>query len=176
MAVFFTCIILVGSGLTLFALILMLFEKRRLHDYRNDLREKKDDLIKVIEDAEELISEMNRFSDYTVTQIEKKNDELLKSITQADLKIEMISSVVANEDFLDLPIVYDEDSVMQILEEEKSESDEVLATPRKGKVLTFDLKRREIIKLSKSGLDSTEIARLLNCGKGEIDLIARMGR
>lgn len=176
MAVFFTCIILIGSGLTLFALMLMLFEKRRLHDYRNDLKEKKDDLIKVIEDAEELISEMNRFSDYAVTQIEEKNDVLLKSIAEADLKIEMLNSVDVYESSIGVPPVYDETAVMQILEEETPETDDIMAVPRKSKVLTFDLKRREIIKLARSGLDSTEIARLLNCGKGEIELISRMGR
>lgn len=176
MAVFFTCIILIGSGLTLFALMLILFEKRRLHDYRNDLKEKKEDLIKVIEDAEELISEMNRFSDYAVTQIEEKNDILLKSIAQADSKLELLDSYNVKIASLDSSPVYDETAVLQILEEEKSENDGPMVSPRKGKVLTFDLKRREIIKLARSGLDSTEIARLLNCGKGEIELIARIGR
>lgn len=176
MAVFFTCIILIGSGLTLFALVLMLFEKKRLHDYRSDLREKKEDLIKVIEDAEELVNEMNRFAEYTVTQLEEKNDALLKSIAEADLKIKRLDSVNIEEDSGNIPVVYDESAVSQILEEEKPDTYGIEAAPRKCKVLTFDLKRREIIKLAKSGLDSTEIARLLNCGKGEIELISRMGR
>lgn len=176
MAVFFICIILIGSGLTLFALILMLFEKKRLHDYRSDLREKKEDLIKVIEDAEELITEMNRFSEYTVTQLEEKNDVLLKSIAEADLKIELMNSYNMEEDSVNSSAIYDESAVSQILEEENPMAHDITASPRKSKVLTFDLKRREIIKLAKSGLDCTEIARLLNCGKGEIELISRMGR
>lgn len=176
MAVFYTCIILIGSGLTLFALILMLFEKKRLHDYRTDLREKKEDLIKVIEDAEELVNEMNRFAEYTVTQLEEKNDALLKSIAEADLIIERLNSVNTGEASGNISSVYDESAVSQILEEEKPDTSDIEAAPRKCKVLTFDIKRREIIKLAKSGLDSTEIARLLNCGKGEIELISRMGR
>lgn len=174
MAVFFTCIILIGSGLTLFALILMLFEKKRLHDYRSDLREKKEDLIKVIEDAEELITEMNRFSEFAVTQLEEKNDALLKTIAEADSRIELMK-YENMEVHVNSPAIYDESSVSQILEEEPKVHD-ITAAPRKSKVLTFDLKRREIIKLAKSGLDCTEIARLLNCGKGEIELISRMGR
>ena len=47
---------------------------------------------------------------------------------------------------------------------------------KKGKVIPFDVKRREIVKLSKSGLDSAQIARLLNMGRGEIELIAKIGR
>lgn len=181
MTLFFTCIILVGSGLTVFSIMLMLYEKKRLHDYRSDLREKKEDLINIIEDAEELITEMNRFSEYTITQLEEKNEFLLKSLAEADLKIEMLNSVEICESFdvkSDHP-VYNVDSVNKIIEEEKCLQDKTVNTPtpiRKGKVLTFDSKRREIIKLAKSGLCSTEIARLLNCGKGEIELIARMGR
>lgn len=181
MTVFFTCIILVGSGLTLFALLLMLYEKKRLHDYRGDIKESKEALIKVIEDAEELISEMNRFSDYTVTQLEEKNSVLLDSIAMADLKIlELESKAIEEEPSINkAPEVqkYDEASIARILEEDKPiNKNKEPAVTGKGKVLTFDIKRREIIKLAKAGMDSTEIARLLNCGKGEIELISRMGR
>jgi len=174
MTVFFTCIILIGSGLVLFALILMLFEKKRLHDYRDDLLEKKENLIRVIEDAEELITEMNRFADYTVTQLEEKNDALMKTIAEADLRIEQMKSFNINDAQVDSTAIYNESSVSQIIEEEKTDANDLSVAPRKSKVLTFDLKRREIIKLAKSGLSSTEIARLLNCGKGEIELISRM--
>jgi len=182
MDVFFTCIILVGSGLTVFAFLLILYEKKRLHDYRGDLKEKKDELVKVIEDAEELISEMNRFSDYAVTQIEEKNSVLMDTIAEADLKIKQMDSMVMQEVSVSkhelAPVsIYDEDSVAKIIEEEKPENKEKISSyVAKGKVLTFDLKRREIIKLAKAGMDSNEIARILNCGKGEIELIARMGR
>ena len=46
---FFTCIILIGSGLVVFSFFLLLYEKR-LHDYRKDLRERKD-IVQIIEDA-----------------------------------------------------------------------------------------------------------------------------
>ncbi len=183
MAVFFTCIILIGSVITLFAFFLMLAEKRRLHDYRTDVKEKKEDLIKVIEDAEELISEMNRFSDYVVTQIEEKHTSLTGSIKEAELKIELFNSPLKPAELINAAPLYDEASIEKIIDEEKqpvreshTSSENQTIPVRKGKVLTFDVKRREIMKLAKKGLDSTEIARQLNCGKGEIELIARMGR
>ncbi len=182
MAVFFTCIILIGSVITLVAFFLMLAEKRRLHDYRTDVKEKKEDLIKVIEDAEELISEMNRFSDYVVTQIEEKHTSLTGSIKEAELKIELFNSPLKPVERVNAAPLYDEASIEKIIEEKQPAPDshtslENQTIPiRKGKVLTFDVKRREIMKLAKKGLDSTEIARQLNCGKGEIELIARMGR
>lgn len=176
MAVFFTCIILVGSGITLFALFLMLAEKRRLHDYRGDLKEKKDDLIKVIEDAEELISEMNRYSDYVITQIEEKHSSLTKTIEKAEIKLELFEQPRPREIHQEITTYYNEEAIDKIIEEDLTGKDNYTSPVKKGKVLTFDVKRREIVKLAKSGLDSTEIARLLNCGKGEIELIARMGR
>ncbi|NMA65997.1 MAG: hypothetical protein GX957_07110 [Clostridiaceae bacterium] len=176
MAVFFICIILIGSGIVLVSFCMMLAEKKRLHDYRTDLAEKKDGLIKVIEDAELLISEMNNFSDYVVTRIEEKNETLTKSISEADLRIEMLRS--ETEYVKKDELVYDEESVLRILEEEgrQQPAKAVQKNSRKSKVLTFDVKRREIIKLANQGLGCTEIARILNCGKGEIELISKMGR
>ncbi len=185
MAVFFTCIIFVGIGLIIFALILMLYEKKRLHDYRVDIKERKDELIRVIEDAEELISEMNRFADFAVTRIEEKNNVLLDTIAEADLKIQRLDALIMEETVINEPeaalaaayVAYDEASITKILEEDQANTDDKKSVHSgKGKVLTFDLKRREIIKLAKAGMESTEIARVLNCGKGEIELIARMGR
>jgi sugar-specific transcriptional regulator TrmB len=158
------------------ALFLMLAEKRRLHDYRCDLKEKKDDLIKVIEDAEELITEMNRYSDYVITQIEEKHSSLTKTIDEAEIKLELFEHPRHYEMRQEITPYYDEEAIDKIIEEDFSGKNNYTSPIKKGKVLTFDVKRREITKLAKSGLDSTEIARLLNCGKGEIELIARMGR
>lgn len=210
---FFTCIIFIGSGLVLFSFLLMLYEKKRLYDYRNDIRDKKEDLIQIIEDAEELITEINRFSEYTVNQIEETSQVLTKNISEADLKIEALQSSQfikpyyeanytrmydnshnTNYQFNDKRVesthdtkqevnfehtqessAYDEASVSRIIDEGKPKAENLISA-NKGKILTFDLKRREIIKLAKSGLNSTEIAKIINCGKGEIELIARMGR
>ncbi|WP_410177086.1 DUF6115 domain-containing protein [Thermoclostridium stercorarium] len=38
----------------------------------------------------------------------------------------------------------------------------------------MDERKNEVIKLYKKGISSTEIARMLNMGKGEIELISRM--
>ena len=176
MAVFFTCIILIGSGITVFAFIWMLVEKHKLHDYRKDIKGKKEDLIKVIEDADVLISEMNRYSDYIVTCIEEKHSSLAQSLSDADLRIESLKSAGGAGTPKKEILLYDEEPAAKILEEEKPENMHKKTPAHKGKILPFDLKKREIINLSKGGLDSTEIARKLNCGKGEIELIARVGR
>jgi len=179
MTQFFICIILIGSAIVLVSFFMMLAEKKRLHDYRTDLKDKKDSLIQVIEDAELLISELNNYSDYVLSRIEEKNETLSKTISEADLRIEMLKSETAPVNNKPL---YDEEAVSRILEEEgrqdvaKTEPGSSGSNSRRSKVLTFDVKRREIIKLANKGLDCTEIARILNCGKGEIELISKMGR
>lgn len=199
MAIFFVCIIFVGSVLVILSIFLMLYEKNRLHDYRKDLREKKEDIIQIIEDAEELITEINRFSEYTINQIEEKNQVLKEAMEKADLKIKLLySSEPPYSQFKEVPqqssydemsahrkpkeleqkampqSSYDGVSVSKINNQIKSH--EEIKPANNVKILSFGLKRREIAKLAKSGLDSTAIARILNCGKGEIELIARMGR
>lgn len=179
MTVFFTCIILIGSSVVVFALFLLLAEKRRLYDYRQDAREKKDDLIKVIEDAELLIDEMNKFSDFVVSNLEQKHIALTETIHEADLRIETLNGAVDS-----LPVAEtdpDKNTVRSIRENPVMIDQDIAYSIdsqllKKGKVVPFDVKRREIIKLSKSGLNSTQIARLLNMGKGEIELIAKVGR
>jgi DNA-binding NarL/FixJ family response regulator len=179
MTVFFTCIILIGSGLVVFALILMLSEKRRMHDWRDDVKQKKEDLIKVIEDAETLIEEMNRFSDYVVSSLEQSHTTLEKTIQEADYRIELLNGKTIDID--NSGYIEPEIQALEALSSEQENQEEPIPLPnpemfKKGKVIPFDVKRREIIKLSRSGLDSTQIARLLNIGKGEIELIARMSR
>lgn len=178
MAVFFSCILLIGSGLVVLALFIMLAEKRRMHDYRKDLKEKKEDLIQVIEDADQLIEEMNRFSDYVVSTLEQKNASLQQTIAEADLRIECLNERVANSE---MSLFDDQSFDLQIIDSPNDTSAEELEiklvkpeAAKKSKVVSLEAKRREIINMTKNGLDSTEIAKLLNIGKGEIELITRM--
>lgn len=172
MTVFFICITLIGSGLLLLAIILVLAEKSRLREYSNDMKDKKEDLVNAIEDAEELITEMSSFADYLVAQLDEKKKQLNQTVEEADRRIELLNI----QDTLKESVTrYNEEAIDENLAELESELDQE-DIPRKAKVLAFDSKRREIIKLANNGLDSTEIARLLNCGKGEIELIAKIGR
>lgn len=178
MSVFFTCIILLGSGLVVFALLWMLAEKRRLYDYREDVKERKEDLIKVIEDAETLIEEMNRFSDYVVTTLEQSHEGLQQTIAAADRRIELLDGQTAMKD-----IVMTKSPAADASHEDPMKEDEPakpaiidLELFKRGKVIPFDVKRREILNLAKSGMDAAQIAKLLNMGRGEIELISRMSR
>lgn len=177
MDVFFACITLAGAGIVLFAVILMLADKKRMHDYRDDLAEMEDNLIEVIEDAEVLIKEMNKFSDYVVSRLEEKHDLLLKTLEEAEQRIRSMNGM------LDIssqsPEVQKQNGEAILPKTANEESAESILQSRlfsRKKVAALEDKREEIIRLSKSGMDSTEIAKRLNMGRGEIELIAKISK
>lgn len=187
MELFFACITLAGSCLVLLALILMLAEKRRFHDYRRDIAEKRDELIEIIEDAEILLLEMNRFSAYSVSRLEEKYEMLNRIIEEADRRIASMGGRIGPEtvslsQFSGNEPAY-EPEITSVKDEEntepetdaKKDTDAEIQESEESKVVYYDEKRREIIKLSKNGMDSAQIARLLNMGRGEIELITKIG-
>jgi len=175
MTVFFGCITLAGCGIVLFAIILLLAEKKRIHDYRQDAAEMENSLIEVIEDAEVLIKEMNKFSDYAVSRLEERNSLLTKLLEEADRRIETLRSLSGAESET-LSEKFEETSPQESKDEAYTESSLRSRLFSKKKVIPLDDKRHEIVKLSRSGMDSGEIARLLNMGRGEIELIAKIGK
>ncbi len=55
-------------------------------------------------------------------------------------------------------------------------SDAMATAPvSRGRVLTLDVRRAEALRLARKGMAHAEIARTLQLGKGEIELITRMG-
>lgn len=181
MPLFFACVTLAGSVIVLLTLILMLAEKKRFHDYRQDAVAKMDDLIQMIEDAESLIKEMNKFSDYAVTKVEEKNKALKKIIHEADRRIEALSGLLDSTPMTFSDLLQDD---MQAKSEDSKDKDIDLlrhsqptdSNRNENRDISYDDKRQEIVKLKESGMDSAEIAKRLNMGRGEIELIAKIGR
>lgn len=173
MTAFYVSIILVGILIVLMSLICILHDKKTAHDYRTDLDRKKSELMEVIEDAEVLLDELNRFSDYILNKIDDKNKEINSTFSCIEEKFDLfnnlelskINNTERNNNILD-NIVIPFDEIIEKSEENRSKN--------KKKIVPFEVKRDEVIKLKNSGFNSTEIAKRLNMGKGEIELITRM--
>jgi len=84
MTAFFICIILIGVLMTAVAMIWMVIEKKRSRDYRLEINERVHELRQVVEDAEQLLDELNSFSNYIVTRMEEKQQEVESIIQAAD--------------------------------------------------------------------------------------------
>lgn len=76
MEAFFVSIILIGILVVCFALVWMVIEKKRAMDYRLEIDERRYELMQIIEDADQLLTEMNNFSSYIVDQMEEKQQSI----------------------------------------------------------------------------------------------------
>ena len=172
MEIFYICIILVGIFLVCFALLWMVVEKKKARDYRLDIDERRYELQQIIEDADQLLTELNNFSSYIVSRLEEKQQSIEEFINKVDEKIELFNQIEGRADMISQVESIEEPAPETV---DTSEEDYINALhEQKGKLITLDERKREIIKLYKKGISSTEIARMLNMGKGEIELISRM--
>jgi len=172
MEIFYICIILVGIFLVCFALLWMVVEKKKARDYRLDIDERRYELQQIIEDADQLLTELNNFSSYIVNRLEEKQQSIEEFINKVDEKIELFNQIEGRADMISQVESIEEPAPETV---DTSEEDYINALhEQKGKLITLDERKREIIKLYKKGISSTEIARMLNMGKGEVELISRM--
>ena len=168
MTAFFICIILIGILMTAIAMVWMVIERKKARDYRLETDERRYELQRVVEDAEQLLDELNNFSNYIVTRMEEKQQEVELVIQAADERMDLFEQIGDNL----IPEVEKKTSVMEAAPAIEPEIS--VTTTKKAYFNPLDEKRRQVIKLYKDGLDSTEIAKLLDIGKGEIELISRI--
>ncbi len=199
---FYTSIMFTGIILVVVSLIWIAFDRKKAFDTELRIDEKKAELVRIIRDAEMMVEELNKFSDYVVTQIGEKNSEMEESFKQADRLIETMKietgcffetlkfqnevignsySIGVNHRAVETNFVKKNDLVLEEPFEEvytpavkSSRSNSQMKV--RDKVIPINSRYNEVITLSKKGLNETEIARKLNMGKGEIQLILGVNR
>lgn len=207
MSGFYVSLIFVGILLVLISIILILIDKKNVFIFRKTFDDKKQELVEIINDAEQMIDELNRFSDYIVSQIDAKNEELNVSIKGAEKKISALknkataisktinaTSRKAIKDDSDDTVIETKNSMAGEATKAQRQSDTGSVLPqnsvaaveaysrsetmpsktiksRRDKVIPFNSKHSEVLRLSKQGMEGTEIAKSLNMGKGEVELI-----
>ncbi|NLK86656.1 MAG: hypothetical protein GX279_04090, partial [Clostridiaceae bacterium] len=87
MSGFYVSLIFIGILLSIISLILILIDKKNIFVFRKAFDDKKQELVEIINDAEQMIDELNRFSDYIVSQIDVKNEELNANMKEAEKKL-----------------------------------------------------------------------------------------
>ncbi|HEY9059855.1 MAG TPA: hypothetical protein VIO64_05020 [Pseudobacteroides sp.] len=189
---FYISVIFIGIILVVISFVLILYDRKKAYDYSKGVDNKKAELLVVIKDAEEMIEELNSISGYILDNMDSKSNELKDTLISADEKIKEIKLVAAeqsehikNEHIKNETIKASSDNknngncreVIGIQAIQLKNFTEEFNTLRnaKPKVRAVGGSRyREVISLSESGLGETEIAKKLNIGKGEIQLILGM--
>jgi hypothetical protein len=161
---FYLGFIIIGILLIIIPFVWFIINKKKSNDYMNLLEEKKNELLGIINDAEQMIEELNRFSDYIVTQIDLKNEQLWNNFNKLDKLINQKTDSLVE----DLP----EHSDGVVLLDSSSSFQEISGENKaQEKIIPFNSKYRDIVNLANKGPTNTEIARKLKMGKGEIQLI-----
>ncbi len=192
---FYPSLIFLGILLILISLISIFLDKRKVFNFVKGFDQKKQELTEIISDAEQMIEELNRFSDYIVNRMDLKNEELNKNLNEAEERIqeikERIESVhisaatvpLAQTAEMESGVVYavngsgmNNTAVITAVEATaaygRNEGQKLPAAfKKKEKVIQFNNKYSEVLKLADEGLGSLEIAKKLNMGKGEVELI-----
>ena len=192
----YVSIIFTGIMLILISLGMIAYDRKKAFDYSTKLENKKDELEVVISDADQIITEMNKFSDYIVTQMEIKNEEMHKNLKLFDEKLLHINTTISESSFegviVQQGVVNSSNfernndfnhSTSNHKKNEEVQSNNLVGTTVhkihskvKEKVVPINNKYHQIQQLSQKGLSETEIAKKLNMGKGEVQLFLGMNK
>lgn len=88
---FYVGLIFLGILIIIFILLLVLLDRKKAFNFVQNYEKKKQELVEVIYDAEQMIEELNKFSDYVVTQMDFKNEELSMNLKKAQMEIRVLA-------------------------------------------------------------------------------------
>lgn len=161
----------IGIVLIIFSLILNKNDKKEkinIDSAQSDLvTEKQNGLLKIIEDADDAIEQLNGLSKSVFKQQEEKYQELLYLYQIIDEKKQELSEVwektISLETFRDIST--------------KNGSNEILNNiETANNFVTSNPLYNEIIALYNEGMTITQIAKQLNIGQGEVSLMLELKR
>jgi len=192
---FYASLIFLGILLILVSLISVFLDKRKVFNFIKGFDEKKQELTEIICDAEQMIEELNRFSDYIVNQMDLKNEELNKNLMEAEERIQAIKEKIASAGISEATVPVAQAAAIEsevpcavnstVINTMRLNTAETEATAysrfedqklpaaikKKEKVIPFNKKYSEVLRLTDEGMGSLEIAQKLHMGKGEVELI-----
>lgn len=171
---FYVCIIFSGILLILISMILIAYDRKKGYDYTEKLEDKKFELETVISDADQMISEMNKFSDYIVTQIELKNEELNTNLKMAEERFERLEARISQSQNIESSL--QPEILQEVAVNGNNYEPFKVHYKTRDKVVPINHKFKKVIQLSEDGISHTEIAKTLNMGKGEVQLILEMNK
>lgn len=174
---FINYILLAVGILTLMAAVIMIFlDKLKGDDMYFNIDVKEQEIKKVIEDAEEILSELNFTSDVIVKEIEEKINNLNRiyrsvnnSLAQLHTKPAPAEQVVSQQPVLQTqaqPVI--EKTTVPVKFKPMTITSQSKSMPREEKPKS---KQQMIFELADQGFSVVDIAKQMNMGQGEVSLI-----
>lgn len=167
-------LLFIGVLMTFFQLIYLTAGKHSLSKSMKLLADKQNELENVLKDADIMVDELNNISDYIVQIVDVKTSEVERVMELSDERakylqsIEQMNKIVAENK---KNIGNSSHSNAQIISNKNKP-----VTNRNDKIIAFGTKHAQVLSMSDDGLNDAEIARNLNIGKGEIELIRGMNK
>jgi len=184
--------IFLGILFVILSLVCLFLDKKKVFEFSKSFENKKQQLTEIINDAEQMIEELNKFSDYIVSQMDLKSEQLDKNLKDAEARIRELSERAAaigrsNTCQIDTVAISGKRSRAHVavraigpqtpVHKENGNHEMVTASSdaqeigKNDKVIPFHSKYSEVLRLSREGMGNHDIAKSLNIGKGEVELI-----
>lgn len=188
---FYISMIFLGILFVIFSLVCLFLDKKNVFEFSRSFEDKKQELTEIINDAEQMIEELNKFSDYIVSQVDLKSEQMNKNLKDAEIRIRELSdrAAVIGRSAADSIETADINGrrrpasvAARTLDPQPSiqnvSNDKIVITaanaPEAGKndkIIPFRRKYSEVLRLSREGMGNLDIAKSLKIGKGEVELI-----
>jgi len=94
-------ILLSGVAIVCASILLIIRDNKKSNELLKIAKTEKNELQSIIDDAELMVDELNNFSDYIITQIERKNSEVDRQLTKLDEKLKRAMETQAHPDIPD---------------------------------------------------------------------------
>ncbi len=156
MFVFYATVILIGVICVIVSVFLYILDKKRSENELADVDKKLNEITEAINDAEQIVIEMNNFSDYLLEKIDSKVNDLEKKLECCD------SMKEKNASNIDIRLGKDNFELENVGNQKQEEC------------LSFSDKHKKVNSLKDQGLDDIGIAKELDLGIREVRLILGM--
>lgn len=183
---FYYGIMFIGILMVVIAFVWMIADRRKAAAYLKELENKKEDISNVVKDADVMLEELNKFSDYVLTQLDRKSRDIAANIehsqapgqkTQFHKESTSLQASTSMQTAVQAYVLQQtaagED---QKLPDSKPDNSKGSSAGLKEHLISFNTKHKEVLELSANGLDESEIAKRLSIGKGEVRLILGMNK
>jgi len=172
-----------------FSLIfLVLFKRWGKHEFAR-IEKKKKELEELLDSADQMIDEMNNFSDYVITNLEEKSFSVEKMVVSLEEKIKHNKEYIENIRTQEKETKEEKSGMAKTIIPFQSRipsTGGIKKSITESKACSFEdqsfkprkdsSKSMQILQMAENGFDETEIARKLNVGRGEIQLVLGMSK